>query len=452
MVLEELWTLSDDLFDHKITAKNALVVPISLRLPFIFYAGHLPAFAALKLLSASTRESIAEACWHAMFSRGIDPDVDDPKKCHAHPRLPEQWPSWREVMSYREAVQKAIRTESGGVMSPRRLLMVAEHEAMHIETLHYMLAQQRRSKSHCCNGDMPLNGTEIRLSSAYAAVTQDLLASLTSVGWCNVPEGKVTIGRKKPNATDTSVENDFAWDNEYDCSVKTVGAFQVRQYAVTIGEMMAFILSGGYTEQYWSSEDWTRARRQNLRHPASWECQGHGVEGLLGAKVLTANGANWSDVRQLPVSTSLAEARAFARWRTVRLPMEAEWVRAAWGRDGHTTQSASASPTPRDVRADGPHDVRVVTPANPVAWCGAVGLIGNGWEWTDSVFDTFDGFQPAEEYPEYSADFFDGKHFVLRGASWVTHPRLVRPSFRNFYQVGYPCVFSKIRVVRDGAS
>ena len=43
-------------------------------------------------------------------------------------------------------------------------------------------------------------------------------------------------------------------------------------------------------------------------------------------------------------------------------------------------------------------------------------LIGNGWEWTQSEFHAFPGFTPyMTHYQEYSADFFDGKHFVLKG-------------------------------------
>src|SRR5262249_33612489 len=50
-------------------------------------------------------------------------------------------------------------------------------------------------------------------------------------------------------------------------------------------------------------------------------------------------------------------------------------------------------------------------------------------------------------YAGYSADFFDGKHFVLKGASWATAAELVRPSFRNWYQAHYPYVFAKFRCV-----
>ena len=77
-------------------------------------------------------------------------------------------------------------------------------------------------------------------------------------------------------------------------------------------------------------------------------------------------------------------------------------------------------------------------------------LIGDGWEWTDTPFAGFPGFEAyIPGYPGYSADFFDGKHYVLKGASWATAADLVRPSFRNWFQAHYPYVFAKFRCVFD---
>jgi hypothetical protein len=57
-------------------------------------------------------------------------------------------------------------------------------------------------------------------------------------------------------------------------------------------------------------------------------------------------------------------------------------------------------------------------------------------------------------YPEYSADFFDGSHYVMKGASPVTPRELVRRSFRNWFRPNYPYVFAKFRTVGepDGAA
>jgi formylglycine-generating enzyme required for sulfatase activity len=48
-------------------------------------------------------------------------------------------------------------------------------------------------------------------------------------------------------------------------------------------------------------------------------------------------------------------------------------------------------------------------------------------------------------YPQYSADFFDGKHYVMKGASPATARELVRRSLRNWFRPGYPYVYAKFR-------
>ena len=77
---------------------------------------------------------------------------------------------------------------------------------------------------------------------------------------------------------------------------------------------------------------------------------------------------------------------------------------------------------------------------------GVHDLVGNGWEWTSDVFAPFDGFTPLPSYPEYSADFFDGRHFVMKGASPMTARGLVRPGFRNWFRPRYPYVYADVPV------
>jgi len=84
----------------------------------------------------------------------------------------------------------------------------------------------------------------------------------------------------------------------------------------------------------------------------------------------------------------------------------------------------------------------------PSAW-GVHDLVGNGWEWTSTVFAPFDGFQPMPSYPEYSAEFFDGRHHVLKGASPATAHELLRPGFRNWFRPHYPYVYAGFRCARS---
>ena len=87
-------------------------------------------------------------------------------------------------------------------------------------------------------------------------------------------------------------------------------------------------------------------------------------------------------------------------------------------------------------------------PKGASAW-GVEDLVGNGWEWTSSVFTPFPGFHPMASYPEYSADFFDGEHFVMKGASPATARELLRPTFRNWFRARYPYVYATFRCVTN---
>ena len=50
--------------------------------------------------------------------------------------------------------------------------------------------------------------------------------------------------------------------------------------------------------------------------------------------------------------------------------------------------------------------------------------LGGVWEWTSTVLEKQEGFEAMELYPAYTADFFDGKHNIVLGGSWATHPKI----------------------------
>jgi iron(II)-dependent oxidoreductase len=76
-------------------------------------------------------------------------------------------------------------------------------------------------------------------------------------------------------------------------------------------------------------------------------------------------------------------------------------------------------------------------------------MLGNGWEWTSTVFEPFPGFEPFPFYPGYSANFFDGDHYVLKGASARTAACFLRPTFRNWFRPDYPYVYAGFRCVEN---
>ena len=162
-----------------------------------------------------------------------------------------------------------------------------------------------------------------------------------------------------------------------------------------------------------------------------------------------------------PVYVSHAEASAYARWAGKKLPTEAQWQRAAYGTsDGNTRAYPWGNTAPNQERNEklGNFDFQSWEPTPVNAFPGgqsAFGvhdMLGNGWEWTSTVFAPFPGFVPFSFYKGYSADFFDGKHFVMKGGSPRTAACMLRSTFRNWFQAHYQYVYAGFRCVNGRRS
>jgi ergothioneine biosynthesis protein EgtB len=293
---------------------------------------------------------------------------------------------------------------------------------MHQETLGYIWHQV----PYACK----------RKPNGYRTETpSDTRADVTSRA--RIPSGIATLG------TDLR-ENAFAWDNERPVHRVHVDAFTIDIHNVTNGQFMEFVRAGGYGDpRWWRPEDWAWIESEGVTHPAFWDRDGDRWS-------LRAMFERVSLPPMWPVYVTWAEANAFARWRGLRLPSEAEYHRAAYGtRDGRERNFPWGDTI--GIPAPGNFDFGRWDPepvgAHPegVSAFGVHDLIGNGWEWTSTPFGPFDGFEPLPTYPEYSADFFDGDHFVMKGASPLTARTLVRRGFRNWFRPRYPYVYATFR-------
>jgi formylglycine-generating enzyme required for sulfatase activity len=117
----------------------------------------------------------------------------------------------------------------------------------------------------------------------------------------------------------------FAWDNERPTQRRRVAPFDIDAFEVTNADYMAFVEAGGYRDpQWWRPEDFAWVTAEDIRHPSFW----HHADGQWqwrGMFEFVPLPASW------PVYATWAEANAYAKWRGMRLPTEAEFHRAAYG-------------------------------------------------------------------------------------------------------------------------
>jgi len=402
--------------------------PIAQRHPLVFYEGHLPAFSFNTLVNRGLGQPSIDERLQSLFARGIDPSESDHTSGNA-----VHWPERSDVRQFADeadrrviaALTHADLDQPGHALLDRAeaAFAILEHEAMHQETLLYMWHrlpfEQKRKPS----------GYEPRVNGM-----------VPSSDWVDVDAGRAVLGIDRHAVP-------FGWDNEHPGYAVDVPAFSIQRHNVTNAAFAEFVDAGGYSDaRWWRPEDYAWVQAEGITHPQFWMQVDREFfwRGMFDRLPLPSS---W------PVYVSQAEASAYARWRGARLPSEAEFQRAAFGTaDGDVRQHPWGNDRPEEKRgvfdfAAWDPEPAGTHPAGQSAW-GVEDLVGNGWEWTSTVFGPFAGFRPMPSYPEYSADFFDGEHFVMKGASPATAEELLRPTFRNWFRARYPYVYATFRCVR----
>jgi len=404
--------------------------PIPLRHVIAFYEGHLPVFTFNTLIKKALGRPGIDERYERLFARGIDPEDEDAARLAGR----DTWPDRHEILAYAEEVDRRILdvlenedlTRSGHPLLDRAeaVFTILEHEAMHHETLLYILHRLPYSMKNRPTGADPVFGGEAPVHHM-----------------ARVAAGAATLGADRDVAA-------FGWDNEFPKRTVDVPAFEIDVYAVTNRDWIDFQNAGGYERrELWTPKGWAWRQEQDIRHPLFWEPRRQGFvwRGMFDEFPLP--GA-W------PVYVSWEEARAYANWKEMRLPTEAEFQRAAygtpegverpypWGEDAPDARHGNFDFHRWDPMPVGSH------PLGASAW-GVHDLLGNGWEWTSTTFDGFPGFRAMNSYPEYSADFFDGEHYVMKGGSSATARELLRASFRNWFRPNYPYTYTTFRLARS---
>ncbi|TRW27608.1 ergothioneine biosynthesis protein EgtB [Flavobacterium zepuense] len=196
--------------------------------------------------------------------------------------------------------------------------------------------------------------------------------------------------------------NGFCFDNELGRHNVYLDDFEIAANPVTNAEYLLFIKDGGYTNfRHWHSEGWDWVRQNAAQAPLYW----HFIDGMW--MHYTLNGLHEVDPNSAVCHINFYEASAFASWKGMRLPTEAEWEVAS-------------------------------------------GLFnwGDRWEWTNSAYLAYPGFKKeAGAIGEYNGKFMVSQ-MVLRGASVATPPGHSRNTYRNFFHPRHQWQFTGIRLVK----
>lgn len=406
--------------------------PIRERHRIVFYIGHLEAFDRNLFDERLCSLPAFDASLDTLFAFGIDP-VDGGLPTD----VPGDWPSLETVRAYGQQARAQIDRELAALCvdgqpqgngaqtgSAEQLLNVAiEHRLMHAETLAYMLHQLPLAQKIAGRGEDQEPGSSYR-----QAARADRLGELDHAPMITVPAGSTLLGMTRESGR-------FGWDNEFGELRVDVPAFEIDRYMVTNSAYLEFVMAGGYQQRaWWKDKDWVWKENEQITHPAGWSQRaGDGAWALRTMFEDIPLPLDW------PVYVSHAEASAYARWAGKALPTEAQWQRAAHG----VPHAPSGN---FDFRHWDPQAVDAY-PDNVSAF-GVEGQFGNGWEWTSTLFDALPGFEAFPFYLGYSANFFDGQHYVLKGGSARTAQCMLRPEFRNWFQPHYQYVYAGFRCVR----
>jgi len=482
---EGLWAVWDRVTQGMIPNEELSEKPIKLRNACIFYLGHIPTFLDIQLTKATNLPPCEPSDYRRIFERGIDPDVDDPSQCHAHSEIPDQWPPLKEILTYQREVRAKVANLYGTQDIPRetgRALWIGfEHEIMHLETLLYILLQS----------DKTIPPTITAPDFEGDAKTAKL--SRVANEWFDIPKQLVKIGLEDPE-DNSGPDNHFGWDNEKPVRHVEVSSFRAKARPITNDDYAQYLQQVHFE----IPASWARQTSDSDSKNHSNGTNGH-VNGtqadpqakfqayIDGKFVRTVYGlVPLKHALDWPVFASYNELAGCAKWMGGRIPTveearsiysyvhdmkkskEAErhigkFVPAV---NGHLinngVQETPPSPPLSQKRGSQElftnlaganvgfkhwHPVSVTANGNKLAGQSEMGGV---WEWTSSALSKHEGFEPMKLYPAYTADFFDGKHNIVLGGSWATHPRIAgRKTFVNWYQRNYPYAWAGARLVQD---
>lgn len=258
---------------------------------------------------------------------------------------------------------------------------------------------------------------------AYRLQSPKPVATDKDLTFIELEGGIVTIGHQG---------TDFCFDNELPSHQQILKPYQLAQRLITNDEYREFIEAGGYQRaEWWLADGWDYIQRNKIVAPLYWYKINDNWQQF------TLNGLQAIENSEPVVHVSYYEADAYARFRQMRLPTEAEWEQAALKNipdlaKGNFLESNYLHPRASEVSAS-----------------QATQLFGDVWEWTMNAYSPYPGYQSTKgALGEYNGKFMSNQ-MVLRGGSCVTPRTHIRATYRNFFQPDKRWQFSGIRLAKE---
>ncbi|KAM5365158.1 hypothetical protein ACJZ2D_011145 [Fusarium nematophilum] len=437
---QQLWKVWDLVTIKMIPADALMEQPIPLRNPLLFYLGHIPTFEDIHLTRATRGNPTDPAQYHAIFERGIVPDVDDPSTCHSHSELPEVFPPWEEILVYRERVNDGSNGFTRRAW--RTLIVVLDVPFGLASSMRTFLFMTIQSSSILPPPGLP--------KPDFARLAKEAESHRLENRWLRIPCQTFTIGFHDPEKDD-GPNRFFAWDNEREPYDVHVHEFEAQGRPVSNGDYASYLFDVNYPDipATWSKSRPIADSDETLNNFISH----HSVKTVWGPVPLI-QALDW------PVMASFDEVERYADWAGARIPTlhELRSIHEHAGRhrtavDSKINKTCHINPEAIFVDLTGTNsgfnNFHPVSVKGKSQLCGLEDT-GGVAEWTSDLFAPQPGFKPMDIYPGYSADFMDGKHISVVGGSWALHPRITgRKSFLNWWKKKYLWPWVTFRLVRD---
>ncbi len=415
---ERTWWLLSTVSDEDLYKQHDRIMS-----PLIWDYGHIGNYEELWLLNRAFGKVLSGRELYDIYDASLTPRSERPSL-----NLLERLSADRYLDAVREAVLEALG--NADLDGEDQLLkggfvyhMVLQHEYQHNETMLQTLQL--------------MNGAGYRPES-----------------WVELPPGDPSEGEMVyvPGGAFVMGTDDRTWalDNERGAHEVDLPGFHLEKTPVTNRAYLEFVEDGGYErKELWDPEGWDWIKEEEIsapkhwyrKEPHDWWTQRFGFDEPVSMDAPI-------------VHVSWFEADAYARWAGKRLPTEAEWEKASswdpereakrlypWGDEAPTHTHANLDQLAFRAAEVGAY-------LKGASAYGALGMIGDVWEWMASDFHGYPGFE-AFPYKEYSEIFFGPDYKVLRGGSWATRLGAIRNTFRNWDFPIRRQLFCGFRCARD---